>query len=155
MKRHFINALFAASVFLVACEGKQEQNGIPTDVVNNPATAVGSENPDDVPVFTFDKAEFDFGQIKQGEKVAHAYKFTNTGKKDLVITSATGSCGCTVPQFPKMPIPPGGTGVIDVTFDSAGKSGKQHKTITVVANTVPNTTVLSITGEIIDAQPNH
>lgn len=154
MKIHFIHILLAAAL-LSGCEGKQENSdGISTDIVNNPATAEGGEDAE-LPVFSFEKTEHDFGQIKQGEKVVYTFKFTNTGKKDLVITSATGSCGCTVPQYPKMPIPPGGQGMIDITFDSSGKSGKQHKTITIVANTVPNTTILSIKGEIIDAQPNH
>lgn len=152
----FISAL-TLTYLLSGCEGKLEQkDGIPTDVVNNPASADGKSD-QDLPVFQFEKTTHDFGTIKQGEKVAYSYRFTNTGKKDLVISAASGSCGCTVPQYPKMPVPPGGEGVIDVTFDSAGKTGKQNKTITLVANTVPNTTILTITGEVLvpDQQTAH
>jgi hypothetical protein len=140
-------------LILSACEGKQEgKDGLPTDLINNPATANDSDNAENTAMFKFEKTEHDFGSIKHGEKVAYSFKFTNSGTKDLVISTATGSCGCTVPQYPKMPVPPGGSGVIDVTFDSNGKSGKQHKTITVVANTIPNTTILSITGEVIASE---
>ena len=68
------------------------------DVVNNPATASGNneQNKDNVPVFQFSEEAHDFGTIVQGEKTSFAFKFKNTGKLDLVIRSATGSCGCTV-----------------------------------------------------------
>jgi hypothetical protein len=155
MKRSFINLMFAGVLLLAACEGKQEgKDGLPTDLVNNPATAGDSAASEDMAAFKFETTEHDFGNIKHGEKVAFSFKFTNVGKKDLVISTATGSCGCTVPQYPKMPVAPGESGVIDVTFDSNGKSGKQHKTVTVVANTIPNTTVLSITGEVIVPESN-
>jgi hypothetical protein len=91
-----------------------------------------------------------FGKIIQGEKVTYSFKFTNTGKSDLVITGASGSCGCTVPSFPKGPITPGKSGLIDVLFNSEGKKGIQNKTITVLANTQPNAVTLKIKVEIIE-----
>lgn len=124
---------------------------IDTEVVNTPTTAESGEvvtDPTDAPVFTFENEVHDFGTIVQGEKVAYSYKFKNTGKGDLIITAAKGSCGCTVPAYPKAPIAPGGEGVIDVVFDSSGKSGQQNKKITITANTVPNTKVLAIKGMI-------
>ncbi|TNF25305.1 MAG: DUF1573 domain-containing protein, partial [Bacteroidetes bacterium] len=74
--------------------------------------------------------------------------FKNTGQGDLIITDAKGSCGCTVPEWPKEPVPPGGEGKIDVVFNSEGKSGQQNKKITITANTVPSMTVLAINGVI-------
>ena len=117
----------------------------------NPGTAENEEGTAtgvDVPEFTFEKEVHDFGTIVQGEKVAYAFKFKNTGKADLIITSAKGSCGCTVPEWPQDPVAPGAEGVIDVVFNSDGKSGQQNKKVTIVANTVPNTKVLAINGTV-------
>jgi len=97
----------------------------------------------------FDKSEHDFGKLKQGESAEYSFKFTNTGKEPLIIENAQGSCGCTVPNYPKEPIAPGGTGVIDVRFNSAGKSGAQQKTVTLTANTDPSiTTILTIKADV-------
>lgn len=122
---------------------------ITTDIINNPNSASEEVDPENVPAITFENEVHDFGQITQGEKVERSFKFTNTGKSDLIISSASGSCGCTVPSWPKEPIPPGGTGQIDVVFDSNGKQGKQHKTVTLVANTLPNKTVIALKGEVL------
>ena len=99
---------------------------------------------------TFEKDLHDFGEIIQGEKVNTEFKFTNTGKNDLLISDAYGSCGCTVPEWPKEPIAPGQSGVIKVQFNSANRSGLFNKTVTVVANTQPNSnSKLIIKGTII------
>ncbi|HLG33233.1 MAG TPA: DUF1573 domain-containing protein, partial [Bacteroidia bacterium] len=90
----------------------------------------------------------DFGTIVEGEKVSYSFQFTNTGNADLLITNAAGSCGCTVPEYSKEPVPPGKSGVVNVIFDSSGKDGHQDKTVTIVANTIPNSKVIRITGEV-------
>lgn len=84
--------------------------------------------------FKFETEEYNFGSIKQGEVVTYEFKFTNTGKEPLIINSARGSCGCTVPNYPKEPIKPGEKGVIKVSFNSAGKMGMQDKTVTLKSN---------------------
>lgn len=97
----------------------------------------------------FASTEHDFGKLKQGETAEYKFTFTNTGKEPLIIENAQGSCGCTVPNYPKEPIPPGGTGTIDVSFNSAGKSGAQQKTVTLTANTEPSiTTMLTIKADV-------
>lgn len=96
----------------------------------------------------FNEMEHDFGKIKAGDKVKYAFKFKNSGKEPLIINSAKGSCGCTVPNYPKEPIAPGAEGVIDVEFNSAGKSGAQTKTVTINSNTDPNPTRLTIKAEV-------
>ncbi|RLD21415.1 MAG: DUF1573 domain-containing protein [Bacteroidetes bacterium] len=96
----------------------------------------------------FGESSFDFGTIDEGEKVSHVYKFENTGKEPLVISNAKGSCGCTVPKWPKNPIAPGESGEILVTFNSKGKTGKQTKRVTITANTDPAQTFLTITGQV-------
>lgn len=141
----------ALAIGFIACGDKTttEAGSLDTDVVNNPATAENADGVNGdvaVPEFTFEKEVHDFGKIVQGEKVAYSFKFKNTGKGDLIITSAKGSCGCTIPEYPQEPIAPGAEGVIDVVFNSEGKEGQQNKKVTIVANTVPNTKVLAING---------
>lgn len=96
----------------------------------------------------FGEEEFSFGTIKQGESVTHEFSFTNEGKEDLIITNAQGSCGCTVPQYPKEPIKKGATGVIKVTFNSAGKMGMQDKTVTITSNAKNTPRILHLKGTV-------
>ncbi|MFY8184625.1 MAG: DUF1573 domain-containing protein [Bacteroidia bacterium] len=137
----------SAAILLAACGS--DKTGVSTDDINISATANGTQNSGSLPVIQFEEETHDFGKITQGEKVSYSFKFTNTGKSNLLISSAQASCGCTVPKPPKDPLAPGATDKIDVTFDSNGKSGKFDKQITVITNCDPNTKVLKITGEII------
>lgn len=89
------------------------------------------------PEMTFEQTVHNFGQITQGEKVEYSFKFTNTGKKDLLIQNAVSSCGCTVPEWPKEPVKPGESGYLKVVFDSHGKEGFTEKEISIKANTDP------------------
>lgn len=89
-----------------------------------------------------------FGKIKQDSKQTKIFKFTNTGKEPLIIENAIGSCGCTVPQYPKEPIKPGATGEIVVEYSPGKQEGAQTKTVTITANTEPITTVLNISAEV-------
>lgn len=85
---------------------------------------------------TFDRIFHDFGTIKEGEIAKTIFTFTNTGKNDLYIVEAIGSCGCTVPKYPKnIAIKPGETGEIEVNFDSNGRPNLQQKMVKVSANT--------------------
>ncbi|HSK14305.1 MAG TPA: DUF1573 domain-containing protein [Phnomibacter sp.] len=79
----------------------------------------------------------DLGTVQEGQKLEIVYEFKNTGSKPLVIKRATPSCGCTVPELPNEPILPGKVGYIKAVFDSQGRQGNNHKTITVEANTEP------------------
>jgi len=91
----------------------------------------------------------DFGKLKGGESREYDFEFTNVGKEDLIIEYAKGSCGCTVPEWPKDPIKPGNKGVIKVKFDSTGKQGKQEKNVTVIANTDPDiNSVITIKAQV-------
>lgn len=93
---------------------------------------------------TFEENRHDFGNIVQNEKYKHMFKFKNNSEHPLLIESARGSCGCTVPKFPKEPVAPGAEGEIEVVFSSGKKKGKQNKTVTIVANTNPVQTKLVI-----------
>ena len=96
--------------------------------------------------FEFESTEFNFGTINEGDIINHTFTFTNTGNTPLIIEKATATCGCTVPKWPKRPIPVGGTGEIDIRFDSKNKPNRQIKTITITANTEPALTRLKIMG---------
>jgi len=152
-------SLLIFSVSMISCrQGSNKnadipENAVSVDGVKNPVTASpdSGKAKSSLPVFQFKDEEHDFGSITQGEKISYAFRFKNVGVTDLVIRSANGSCGCTVPEWPKDPIPPGKEGLINVTFNSEGKEGMQHKTVTLIANTIPNTKVLTITGEVVPA----
>lgn len=138
--------ILAASFFSCANE---ESNTIDTSVVNNTQTASENGEVTEVPVMEFEEVMFDFGTITQGEKVNFVYKFKNTGDADLIISSAKGSCGCTVPDWPKQPIPPGGSGEIKVVFNSDGKKDNQHKDVSINANTQPALNKVAFKGVVV------
>lgn len=83
---------------------------------------------------TFTDTKHSFGQIKEGTIAKHAFHFRNTGKSPLLISQAVASCGCTVPSFPKQPIPPGGEGDITVEFNSNHRKGHQQKNVLIYSN---------------------
>jgi len=163
-----ISFLFAIALFAFSCksddsareDARQSLNAAPTPTATaNPATPAATANPAQAAskpaaptgpttAMTFGEDIYDFGEIDTGEKVKHVYKFQNTGSEPLVISNATGSCGCTVPTWPKEPIPVGGEGEILVEFDSKNKSGNQSKRVTITANTDPVNTYLTIKGKV-------
>lgn len=141
--------ILAIPAILASCGSNNGENkGISSGDVSNSASAEG-ENKEGLPDIKFEEEEHDFGLITQGEKVTYAFKFKNTGKSNLLIASAAGSCGCTVPEFPKEPILPGQEGKINVIFNSEGKSGIQEKTITIVTNCEPSTRIIKIKTNVI------
>ncbi|MBC5773178.1 DUF1573 domain-containing protein [Pontibacter sp. KCTC 32443] len=97
------------------------------------------------PVITFEEAEYNFGDITQGDVVEHTFKFKNTGTQPLVIERVDVTCGCTTPAWTKEPIMPGKTGTVTAKFNSAGKLGQQKKPITVHSNAAEPTSVYIVT----------
>lgn len=128
--------LLFIAVFTSACSSSNNNEGKATV---DKATA---------PVMTFAKESHDFGQVNEGDKVVFDFFFTNTGKSALIISSATATCGCTVPEYPKQPLAPGKTGIIHVVFNSAGKSGMQNKIITLTTNTFKGNEELHLVGNV-------
>ncbi len=94
----------------------------------------------------FDNEEKDFGNVNLDSENKYSFEFINNGTEPLKISNARGSCGCTVPEWPKHPIMPGQKGKIDVVYKpNKSQAGKpQQKTVTVTANTKPANTVLNI-----------
>lgn len=155
MKKIFIPFVAVAMVFLAACNA----NKTPLENSNSNIStkAQGAANEDPAPLgpvtsIEYPSAVYDFGNIDEGEKVTHEFEFKNTGNEPLVIANCKASCGCTVPDWPRDPIPTGGTGKIKVQFDSSGKGGPDgnpvDKRITVTANTNPVQTFLTIKGKV-------
>ena len=144
MKKIFLLVLAAAA--LSACQ--QSKSASATDTVATEKTAGATVLSPDAPVISFEHGMYNFGKIKQGEKVHYDFKFTNTGKTPLIISNATATCGCTIPEIPKAPVKPGESGVIKVVFNSAGKIGMQDKVVTVTSNGNPVTTEVHLIGEV-------
>lgn len=112
--------------------------------------ANNAEKVDNTPKTTvsWGKMEHDFGNVKQDSENKFVFTFTNTGTEPMIIETANGSCGCTVPNYPKEPIPPGGTGDIEVVYKPGKQENAQSKTVTVIANTEPRETLLKISANV-------
>jgi hypothetical protein len=137
---------------IAAVEGGRKASPAPSIVPGTsaapvPSSTVASQPAEQKPdgpmaAMEFETMDHDFGTINEGDQVEYTYKFKNTGAVPLIIQSAQGSCGCTVPKWSKEPVPVGGTGFVNAKFDSNGKQNAQQKTVTVTANTFPKQTVL-------------
>jgi hypothetical protein len=115
----------------------QQSQPVQAAVPQGPPTAIA-----------FPQLEHDFGTIKQETKNKHIFKFTNSGTEPLIIQDAKGSCGCTVPKYPREPIAPGAMGEIEVEYSPGKQKGSQSKTVTLTANTTPAQTVLNIKANV-------
>lgn len=109
-------------------------------------TAPKADNPN-APEITFEKEMHDYGTIKMGADGGCEFKFKNTGKEPLIISAAKGSCGCTVPTYPKEPIMTGQTGVIKVHYDTK-RVGSFTKTVTITSNGKTENKTLTIKGVV-------
>ena len=164
-KLSLLSALVVALVFsLASCKNDgASDSATPAPAVTNTATpnvtptATAATQVPNGPTttMTFGEPTHDFGKIMDGDKVEHVFLFENTGSEPLVISNAKGSCGCTVPDWPKDPIKPGATGEIKVVYNSKGKGkvgGKnENKTVTITANTNPPETRIFVKG-IVDKE---
>ncbi len=104
------------------------------------------------PVITFEETEFNFEDIYQGDKVEHVFTFENTGDAPLIITNVQTTCGCTATNWEREPILPGAKSSIKVSFNSAGKMGRQNKVITIISNSVAPLNQIKITTNVLPAK---
>lgn len=165
MKKLSLLAVFvlALTVFMTSCKNDSSSTTESTEMTADNASDAGvaaSKNANSikepaVPTgpttsIAFEETTFDFGEVMDGDKVEHVFEFTNSGSEPLIISNAKGSCGCTVPDWPKEPIKAGETGEIKVVYNSKGKGkvgGKNEtKTVTITANTEPSETRIFIKG---------
>ncbi len=129
----------------------QSLNNTPNPLVQEAVKIEKPKGP--LTTISFNEDTHDFGNIKQNSTDnKHVFKFTNKGSNPLIISNAKGSCGCTVPQFPKEPIAPGETGDIVVVYKPGKQKGNQRKTVTVTANTDPPDTRIAISA-IVEEVP--
>lgn len=135
--------LFTVGVFMAtACNNA-------ADRIENSAVPASEEMMEALPEIVFESEFHDFGEITEGMVVKHTFTFTNEGEGPLIISNAQGSCGCTVPDWPRQPIAPGESADINVSFNSTGRAGKQDKRVTLTTNAVPQTKVLNITSMVL------
>lgn len=140
---------FISLLLCMACEKSSQKDIEETEPIADSTALADTAN---MAKFLFAESEFDFGDIKEGDVVKHVFKFTNTGKSELVITDAKGSCGCTIPSYPKEAVAVGGKGEIEVQFNSQNKSGANQKFVTIVANTFPEVTTISIKANVLKVE---
>jgi len=143
MNTRLFTAFAAASLLWPSCSNPSDQ--VKSKEEQMALQAVQSA---ELPIITFMVESHDFGTINEGEVVDTEFKFTNTGEAPLIISAAQGSCGCTIPDYPKAPIAPGEEGRILVSFNSEGKPNQQSKTVTLTTNAVPSTKVLTISANV-------
>ena len=150
-----------ACFFLMACGSKnaeKKDNGLQevrlddkasnADIVRLPVSADGKADASNMAKMAFETTEFNFGTITEGAVVKHVFKFKNVGSVPLVISDIQTSCGCTVPDWQRAPIQVGASSEVKVQFNSEGKHGVQEKAVQVIANTLPNETVLMVSGNV-------
>lgn len=146
MKNTLLGMSMVALFAIISCKNEKPSN-LYTDAEKE-AQASEVADPETAPKLEFEHKSYDFGDIPAGAKVEHYFKFTNTGKSPLIIKDGKGSCGCTVPEFPKEPIAPGAMDSIKVSFDAGKFQGKQTKTVTLTTNTIAKEEKLTITANI-------
>lgn len=154
--------LFIITILGLAACGNNEKpanNGdkLSTDLVTNPVSAEGNNEAAlaEMPTMDFVDTMHNFGNLKEGDVVTYDFEFKNNGKKPLIISGATGSCGCTAPDYPHKPIEPGETGNITVKFNTADKQYHQEKSVTIATNSRRGTHMLYIKADVAPDKEKH
>lgn len=146
---------------LAACGGDTQKERplskdglLSTDLVNNPQSAKGLDTAlyNELPTMDFEDSVHDFGLLNEGMKATYGFEFVNNGKTPLIVSAAKGSCGCAVAEYPRDPVAPGASGIIQVLFDTYGKSGHQEKSISVTTNSQRGVHMLYIKADVKAAQ---
>ncbi len=135
--------LLVLSIVVISCARDKGEAGLDANALNTDSTG-------DIPQIEFLNEFHDFGRIIEGEIVSYTFQFRNTGKGGLVITSASASCGCTIPTYSKQPVAPGETGKLEIVFDSHGKRGIQNKTIAIRTNAKKGRNILIISADVTE-----
>lgn len=133
----------------VAVVAEETEPGDIASIIRNPITADTEQiDTSQLAKLAFDETRHNFGTVKEGAIVNHEFVFSNDGSVPLIISDVRSTCGCTVADWPREPIPPGGTGTIPVRFDTKKKVGVQSKPVTITANTLPAKTNLFLNGRV-------
>jgi Protein of unknown function (DUF1573) len=135
-------------------DGKTNQVLPPGQLAMKDNTMKKKLKPEEYPVIQFDNANHNFGDIKEGDKVTHVFKFKNTGKNDLTVIEVRPSCGCTAPEWTRTPVKSGESGEIKIIFDSNRKVGQNKKSIALLTNTMEGNEVLTFEANVISNGKN-
>lgn len=129
---------------------QEKKEATPTPVPAQATTPAAAPDPN-APDFKWENTTIDYGTVTKADEgnSKREFKFTNTGKSPLIISSCRGSCGCTVPTCPTEPILPGKSGSISVHYD-INRVGPFTKTVTVTSNAKNPNETLKITGTVND-----
>jgi len=146
MKKIGIILIFLLTVIMLPRCGNASHKSSEKSSVSSSDTGVA--------VIGFKEYEHDFGKVTEGEKIGYTFTFRNNGTRDLIISAASTSCGCTVSKYDNKPIPPGKIGDLEVIFDTSGRSGIQTKSIAVKSNASTPVVFLKITAEVITSNNN-
>lgn len=153
MKKYLFVSAVALSAFMFSCNSETSETEV-VDETTVEAPEVNTEEALPTTVVTeltslsIDRMEHDFGKIPDTAPVETSFVITNTGDKPLLVTNAQGSCGCTVPEYPKEPLAPGESRDMKISFNPNGKEGVNNKTVTITANTEPATTIINIKSDV-------
>lgn len=148
MKR-IVTYAYSLSIVLAAISCGEKSNE--ESAVTQAPPAIVQQEPLKQTSIVFDEPEHEFGDVKEGDFAKYEFVFKNTGSEPLYVRDAKASCGCTTPEWTKDTIAPGGEGKILVQFNSQGRPGDFNKSVTVLANTDPEATVITIKGHVIAA----
>lgn len=129
----------AISLVLASCQSSQENTDVEqysADLISIPQSAQGTDSAAyrALPHLVFQDTVHEFGRLYEGEVATATFHFTNQGPQPAIISHASGSCGCTVADYPREPIAPGQGGTIKVKFHTADRSGHQEKSVTLLTN---------------------
>ena len=141
MKKVILSISLAAGI--VCCSFAQA----PTSAQSGPPSVTQDPTNPNAADIQFEKESIDYGTIEHNADGNRVFKFKNTGKSDLIISNCQGSCGCTVPTWPKEPIKPGASAEIKVHY-ATDRIGAFEKTVTVNSNAKSAAKVLHIKGTV-------
>lgn len=117
------------------------------------ATATTEKADKNAGIFKFKEETHDFGEVKEGPAAECDFVFKNTGKSPIVISNAHGTCGCTIPSWPKEPIMPGKSGTIHVSYNTSGRVGPIVKDVVITSNAQQSPMMLHIKGTVVKEAP--
>lgn len=139
-------SVFILATAMIACGEKDQAESKDQAKVETTTAKSSSTNKAKAPITSmkFEEKEFDFGEITEGDKVSHVFKYTNTGDVPLTITNVRTTCGCTASDWRREPLAPGETADLTVNFNSAHKKGTQVKRVTISANVEDGMDVVTI-----------
>lgn len=138
MELKYLKILSLAFLFLCGCKSGEKE------------TAFAPETETGEAVIEFSEPEHDFGIVTEGEKVGWYFKYKNVGDSDLLISNVITTCGCTAPHYSKKPLPAGEEEVLQIIFDSNGKSGKEIKNVKIESNAKNGMVTLKLIFEVIN-----